>query len=80
VITIPPFFIIFYIFFFSFFFFVNFFIYLLGITVFSPLKRNKVGPGVKVGVVGIGGLGHLAVQFAAALGAEVYDHSSSHLL
>ena len=33
-----------------------------------------MGPGKKVGVVGVGGLGHLAIQFAAALGAEVYVH------
>eukprot|EP00026_Physarum_polycephalum_P007596 Phypoly_transcript_07660.p1 GENE.Phypoly_transcript_07660~~Phypoly_transcript_07660.p1 ORF type:complete len:368 (+),score=59.94 Phypoly_transcript_07660:469-1572(+) len=42
-----------------------------GVTVFSPLRRNNVGPGKKVGVVGVGGLGHLGIQFAAALGAEV---------
>ncbi|AOA60964.1 NADPH-dependent medium chain alcohol dehydrogenase [Komagataella phaffii CBS 7435] len=43
-----------------------------GITTYSPLKRNNIGPGKKVGVVGIGGLGHFALQFAKALGAEVY--------
>jgi len=42
-----------------------------GITVYSPLRQWNVGPGVRVGVVGIGGLGHLAVRFAAALGATV---------
>lgn len=42
-----------------------------GLTVFSPLERFKVGPGRRVGVVGVGGLGHMAVQFAKALGAEV---------
>jgi len=42
-----------------------------GLTVFSPLQRLGVGPGVRVGVVGVGGLGHLAVRFAKALGAEV---------
>jgi uncharacterized zinc-type alcohol dehydrogenase-like protein len=42
-----------------------------GLTVFSPLERLGAGPGVRVGVVGVGGLGHLAVRFAAELGAEV---------
>ena len=41
-----------------------------GATVYSPLKRYGAGPGKKVGVIGIGGLGHLAVQFAAKLGAD----------
>ena len=36
-----------------------------------PLKRNGCGSGKKVGIIGIGGLGHLAVQFAKAMGAEV---------
>ncbi|KDQ58536.1 hypothetical protein JAAARDRAFT_34354 [Jaapia argillacea MUCL 33604] len=43
-----------------------------GLTVFSPLVRNGCGPGKKVGVIGIGGLGHYALLFAKALGAEVY--------
>jgi uncharacterized zinc-type alcohol dehydrogenase-like protein len=42
-----------------------------GITVYSPLRLWNVGPGSRVGVVGIGGLGHLAVRFASALGATV---------
>jgi len=42
-----------------------------GITTWSPLRHWGVGPGQKVGVVGIGGLGHMAVKFAKALGAEV---------
>ncbi|MFJ2400798.1 NAD(P)-dependent alcohol dehydrogenase [Streptomyces xanthochromogenes] len=42
-----------------------------GITTYAPLKRYGVGPGVKVGVIGMGGLGHVAVKIAAALGAEV---------
>jgi uncharacterized zinc-type alcohol dehydrogenase-like protein len=42
-----------------------------GITVYTPLKRWIPGPGAKVAVVGMGGLGHLAVKIAAALGAEV---------
>ncbi|KAK0489498.1 NADPH-dependent alcohol dehydrogenase [Armillaria luteobubalina] len=41
-----------------------------GLSVFSPLVRNGAGPGKKVGVVGVGGLGHYAIQFAKALGAE----------
>ncbi|PZU39453.1 MAG: alcohol dehydrogenase [Microbacterium sp.] len=42
-----------------------------GITTYSPLKHWNAGPGVKVAVVGMGGLGHMAVKIAAALGAEV---------
>ena len=42
-----------------------------GITVYSPLREWNAGPGSRVAVVGIGGLGHLAVRFAAALGATV---------
>jgi len=42
-----------------------------GLTVFSPLERMRVGEGWRVGVVGLGGLGHLAVRFASALGASV---------
>ncbi len=42
-----------------------------GITTYSPLKRWGAGPGTKVAVVGMGGLGHVAVKFAVALGAEV---------
>lgn len=42
-----------------------------GLTVFSPLQRLGAGPGVRVGVIGLGGLGHMAVRFARALGAEV---------
>ena len=42
-----------------------------GITVYSPLRRAGVGPGTRVCVVGMGGLGHLGVRIAAALGAEV---------
>jgi alcohol dehydrogenase (NADP+) len=42
-----------------------------GITMFSPLKLHNVGPGTKVGVVGFGGLGGMAVKLAKALGAEV---------
>ncbi len=42
-----------------------------GITTYSPLKNWQVGPGTKVGVIGLGGLGHMGVKFAKALGAEV---------
>ncbi|MFV0389096.1 MAG: NAD(P)-dependent alcohol dehydrogenase [Pyrinomonadaceae bacterium] len=42
-----------------------------GITVYSPLKHWKIGPGKTVGIVGIGGLGHLAIKIAKALGAKV---------
>jgi len=48
-----------------------------GLTVFSPLLRNGAGPGKKVGILGIGGLGHYAIMFAAAMGAEVYAFSTS---
>ena len=43
-----------------------------GITVYSPLHHWKVGPGKKVAILGLGGLGHMAVKFAVAMGAEVY--------
>ena len=42
-----------------------------GITTWSPLKQWNVGPGMKVGVIGLGGLGHMGVKFARAMGAEV---------
>lgn len=42
-----------------------------GITTYSPLKHWKAGPGKKIAVIGMGGLGHMAVQIAHALGAEV---------
>lgn len=48
-----------------------------GLTTYSPLRRAGVGKGSKVGIVGIGGLGHLAIQWAAALGADVYALSHS---
>ncbi|KAF2705138.1 GroES-like protein [Pleomassaria siparia CBS 279.74] len=41
-----------------------------GITVFAPLKKNGAGPGKRVGIVGLGGLGHFGVLFAKALGCE----------
>ena len=48
-----------------------------GITLYSPLKNWKAGPGKKVGVMGLGGLGHMGLKFAHALGAEttVFSHS-----
>jgi uncharacterized zinc-type alcohol dehydrogenase-like protein len=48
-----------------------------GITTYSPLKQWKVGPGSKVGVVGIGGLGHMAVKLAKAMGAYVVAFTTS---
>ena len=42
-----------------------------GITTYSPLRKWKVGRGQKVGVVGLGGLGHMALKFASAFGANV---------
>ncbi|MEU7581663.1 NAD(P)-dependent alcohol dehydrogenase [Streptomyces sp. NPDC041068] len=42
-----------------------------GVTVYSPLRRWQAGPGTNVGVLGMGGLGHLGVKIAAAMGAEV---------
>ena len=48
-----------------------------GITTYSPLKHWNVGPGKKVGVVGLGGLGHMGVKIAKALGAEVTVFTTS---
>ncbi|HEX2712805.1 MAG TPA: NAD(P)-dependent alcohol dehydrogenase [Candidatus Acidoferrales bacterium] len=48
-----------------------------GITTYSPLKRNNVGTGKKVGVVGIGGLGHMGVKIAHAMGAHVVVFTTS---
>jgi uncharacterized zinc-type alcohol dehydrogenase-like protein len=48
-----------------------------GITTYSPLKRWGAGPGRKVAVVGVGGLGHMGVKLAAAMGAEVTTLSRS---
>ena len=42
-----------------------------GITLYSPIKHWNVGPGMKVAVMGLGGLGHMGVKFAVAMGAEV---------
>jgi uncharacterized zinc-type alcohol dehydrogenase-like protein len=48
-----------------------------GITTWSPLRHWKAGPGQRVGVVGLGGLGHMAVKLAASLGCEVTMLSTS---
>ncbi|ATU73034.1 NADP-dependent alcohol dehydrogenase C 1 [Gluconacetobacter sp. SXCC-1] len=48
-----------------------------GITTWSPLRHWKVGPGQRVGIVGLGGLGHMGVKFARALGAEVVLFTTS---
>ena len=50
-----------------------------GITLYSPLKEWGAGPGKKVGIIGLGGLGHMGVKFAKALGAHVtvLSHSAS---
>lgn len=48
-----------------------------GITTYSPLKHWNVGPGKKVGVVGIGGLGHMAIKIAKAMGAHVTAFTTS---
>jgi uncharacterized zinc-type alcohol dehydrogenase-like protein len=48
-----------------------------GITTYSPLRHWKVGPGQKVGVVGLGGLGHMAVKLAKAMGARVVVFTTS---
>ena len=48
-----------------------------GITTWSPLRHWKVGPGKKVGIVGIGGLGHMGIKLAHALGAHVVAFTTS---
>ncbi|WP_339878797.1 NAD(P)-dependent alcohol dehydrogenase [uncultured Algoriphagus sp.] len=48
-----------------------------GITVYSPLKHWKAGPGKKVGILGIGGLGHMAIKIAKAMGAELTVFTTS---
>ncbi len=48
-----------------------------GLTVFAPLTRYNVKKGTKCGIVGIGGLGHLALEFANVMGADVYAISHS---
>ena len=48
-----------------------------GITTYSPLRHWKVGPGQKVGIVGIGGLGHMGIKLAHAMGAPVVAFTTS---
>jgi len=48
-----------------------------GITTYSPLRHWKVGPCKKVGIVGLGGLGHMGVKLAKAMGAEVIVYTTS---
>jgi alcohol dehydrogenase (NADP+) len=48
-----------------------------GITTYSPLRHWKVGPGKKVGIVGLGGLGHMALKFAHAFGARVVQFTTN---
>ena len=48
-----------------------------GITTYSPLRHWKVGPGSKVGIVGLGGLGHMGLKFAHAFGAHVVQFTTS---
>ncbi len=48
-----------------------------GITTYSPLKHWNIQPGQKVGVVGLGGLGHMALKFAHAMGASVTQFTTS---
>ncbi|MEY3894930.1 MAG: hypothetical protein RLZZ214_449 [Verrucomicrobiota bacterium] len=48
-----------------------------GITTYSPMRHWKVGPGQKVGIVGLGGLGHMGVKFARAFGAHVVVFTTS---
>jgi uncharacterized zinc-type alcohol dehydrogenase-like protein len=48
-----------------------------GITTYSPLRHWKVGPGQKVGIIGLGGLGHMAVKLAHAMGAHVAVFTTS---
>jgi alcohol dehydrogenase (NADP+) len=49
-----------------------------GITTYSPMKHWKAGPGKKVGVIGLGGLGHMALKFAHAFGAHAVQFTTSN--
>jgi uncharacterized zinc-type alcohol dehydrogenase-like protein len=48
-----------------------------GITVYNPIRNHGVNPSSRVGIIGIGGLGHMAIQFARAFGADVTAFSTS---
>ncbi len=48
-----------------------------GITTYSPLRHWKVGPGMKVGIIGLGGLGHMALKFAHSFGSHTVQLTSS---
>ena len=48
-----------------------------GITTYSPLRHWQVGPGKKVGIIGLGGLGHMGVKYAVSMGADVWVMTSS---
>jgi uncharacterized zinc-type alcohol dehydrogenase-like protein len=48
-----------------------------GITVYNPMRTHGINPSSRVGIVGIGGLGHIAIQFARAFGAQVTAFSTS---
>ena len=48
-----------------------------GITTYSPLRHWKVGAGMKVGIVGLGGLGHMALKFAHSFGAHVVQFTTN---
>jgi uncharacterized zinc-type alcohol dehydrogenase-like protein len=48
-----------------------------GITTYSPLRHWNVGPGKKVGIVGLGGLGHMALKFAHSLGAHTVQFTTN---
>jgi len=49
-----------------------------GVTVYNPMRTHGINPSSRVGVVGIGGLGHIAIQFARVFGAEVTAFSTTH--
>jgi uncharacterized zinc-type alcohol dehydrogenase-like protein len=48
-----------------------------GITVYNPIRNHGVNPSSRVGIIGVGGLGHMAIQFARAFGADVTAFSTS---